>query len=64
MTIATTASTTLRCSLARAFARSPTTRRRIIRRLDRKPVIIGHSFAGLLTMILAGRGLAAASIAI
>ena len=36
----------------------------IIRRLDRKPVIIGHSFGGLLTMILAGRGLAAASIAI
>src|SRR6478672_5109529 len=33
----------------------------IIRRLDRKPVIIGHSFGGLLTQILAGRGLAAAS---
>jgi non-heme chloroperoxidase len=36
----------------------------IIRGLDRKPVIIGHSFGGLLTMILAGRGLAAASVAI
>jgi pimeloyl-ACP methyl ester carboxylesterase len=36
----------------------------IIRRLDRAPVIIGHSFGGLLTMILAGRGLAAASVAI
>ena len=36
----------------------------IIRRLDRKPVIIGHSFGGLLTEILAGRGLAAASVAI
>jgi non-heme chloroperoxidase len=36
----------------------------IILRLDRKPVIIGHSFGGLLTMILAGRGLAAASVAI
>jgi non-heme chloroperoxidase len=36
----------------------------IIRRLDRKPMIIGHSFGGLLTMILAGRGLAAASVAI
>src|SRR6476660_5531694 len=36
----------------------------IIRRLDRKPVIIGHSFGGLLTMILAGRGVAAASVAI
>jgi pimeloyl-ACP methyl ester carboxylesterase len=36
----------------------------IIRRLNRKPVIIVHSFGGLLTMILAGRGLAAASVAI
>ncbi len=36
----------------------------IIGRLDRKPVIIGHSFGGLLTMSLAGRGLAAASIAL
>ena len=36
----------------------------IIRRLDRRPVIIGHSFGGLLTMILAGRGLARASVAI
>jgi non-heme chloroperoxidase len=36
----------------------------IIRRLDKKPVVIGHSFGGLLTMILAGRGLARASVAI
>ena len=36
----------------------------IIRRLNRKPVIIGHSFGGLMTMILAGRGLAVASVAI
>src|SRR5262245_7771135 len=36
----------------------------IIRRLDRKPVVIGHSFGGLLTEILAGRGLAVASVAI
>src|SRR5262245_36864111 len=36
----------------------------IIRRLDRKPVIMGHSFGGLLTQILAGRGLAVASVAI
>ncbi len=35
-----------------------------IRRLDRKPAIIGHSFGGLLTQILAGRGLARASVAI
>src|SRR3954467_6595300 len=33
----------------------------IIRGLKRKPVVIGHSFGGLLTQILAGRGLAAAS---
>jgi pimeloyl-ACP methyl ester carboxylesterase len=37
---------------------------RIIRMLARKPVVIGHSFGGLLTEILAGRGLAAASVAI
>jgi non-heme chloroperoxidase len=32
--------------------------------LDRKPAVIGHSFGGLLTQILAGRGLAAVSVAI
>src|SRR5436305_171051 len=37
---------------------------RIIRRLDKKPAIIGHSFGGLLTQILAGRGLAAVSVSI
>jgi non-heme chloroperoxidase len=36
----------------------------LIHRLDRKPAIIGHSFGGLLTQILAGRGLAVASVAI
>jgi non-heme chloroperoxidase len=36
----------------------------VIERLDRKPVVIGHSFGGLLTQILAGRGLASASVAI
>jgi pimeloyl-ACP methyl ester carboxylesterase len=36
----------------------------VVRRLDRKPVVIGHSFGGLLAQILAGRGLAAASVAI
>ncbi len=36
----------------------------IIARLDRRPAVIGHSFGGLLTMIVAGRGLAAASVAI
>src|SRR4029077_3713182 len=28
----------------------------VIRKLDRKPAVIGHSFGGLLTQILAGRG--------
>ena len=37
---------------------------RIIHRLDKKPAIVGHSFGGLLTQILAGRGLAAVSVAI
>ena len=32
--------------------------------LERKPVIIGHSFGGLLTQILAGRGLAEVSVAV
>ena len=36
----------------------------VVRTLDRKPVTIGHSFGGLMTQILAGRGLAAASVAI
>ncbi len=32
--------------------------------LDRKPAVVGHSFGGLLTEILAGRGLAEVSVAI
>lgn len=36
----------------------------LIRKLDREPAIVGHSFGGLLTQLLAGRGLAAASVAI
>ena len=36
----------------------------IIRQLERKPIIVGHSFGGLLVQILAGRSLAAASVAI
>lgn len=36
----------------------------IIERLDRKPVIVGHSFGGVLVQILAGRGLALATVAI
>jgi pimeloyl-ACP methyl ester carboxylesterase len=36
----------------------------IIRGLHRKPAIVGHSFGGLLVQILAGRGLAAATVAI
>jgi non-heme chloroperoxidase len=36
----------------------------VIGRLAAKPAVVGHSFGGLLTMMLAGRGLAAASVAI
>lgn len=36
----------------------------IIGRLDAKPAVIGHSFGGLLAQIVAGRGLAAVSVAI
>jgi pimeloyl-ACP methyl ester carboxylesterase len=37
---------------------------KVIRGLKQKPVVIGHSFGGLMTQILAGRGLSAASVAI
>jgi non-heme chloroperoxidase len=36
----------------------------VIRKLDVKPAVVGHSFGGPLTQILAGRGLSAASVAI
>jgi pimeloyl-ACP methyl ester carboxylesterase len=36
----------------------------IIGGLDSKPAIVGHSFGGLMTEILAGRGLSAVSVAI
>ncbi len=36
----------------------------VISRLQRKPAVIGHSFGGLLTQIIAGRGLAGASVAV
>ena len=36
----------------------------IVRRLERRPAIIGHSFGGLLAQILAGRGLSIATVAI
>jgi non-heme chloroperoxidase len=36
----------------------------LVSSLDKKPAIVGHSFGGLLTQILAGRGLSAASVAI
>jgi non-heme chloroperoxidase len=36
----------------------------IVRGLDKKPVLIGHSTGGLLAQMLAGRGLAAATVAI
>ena len=36
----------------------------VIGKLQKKPAVIGHSFGGLLTQIVAGRGLSAASVAI
>ena len=36
----------------------------LIAQLTNKPAVIGHSFGGLITQIIAGRGLAAASVAV
>jgi non-heme chloroperoxidase len=36
----------------------------VIEKLTKKPAVVGHSFGGLFTQILAGRGLSAASVAI
>jgi pimeloyl-ACP methyl ester carboxylesterase len=36
----------------------------VIRKLDKAPAIVGHSFGGLLAQILAGRGVSAATVAI
>jgi pimeloyl-ACP methyl ester carboxylesterase len=36
----------------------------VVRKLAKKPVLIGHSFGGLLAQILAGRGVADATVAI
>src|ERR1700686_5201477 len=36
----------------------------VMSKLKKKPAVIGHSFGGLLTQIIAGRGLAAVSVAI
>jgi len=36
----------------------------VVGQLTKRPVVIGHSFGGLLTQITAGRGLSAASVAI
>jgi non-heme chloroperoxidase len=36
----------------------------VIGTLKKKPAVVGHSFGGLLTQIIAGRGLSAASVAI
>src|SRR5271168_2029446 len=36
----------------------------VIRKLKKKPAVIGHSFGGLLTQIVAGRGFAAVSVAV
>src|SRR6202042_3204256 len=36
----------------------------VIGKLKKKPAVVGHSFGGLLTQIVAGRGLSAVSVAI
>jgi pimeloyl-ACP methyl ester carboxylesterase len=36
----------------------------VIRKLDKSPAVIGHSFGGLLAQILAGRGVSAATVAV
>ncbi|MFC9974217.1 alpha/beta hydrolase [Spirillospora sp. NPDC127200] len=36
----------------------------LVSKLDRRPVLVGHSFGGLLAQILAGRGLSCATVAI
>ena len=36
----------------------------VIAKLDKKPAVIGHSFGGMITQIMAGRGVSAASVAI
>jgi non-heme chloroperoxidase len=36
----------------------------VLGRLERKPIVIGHSFGGLLAQILAGRGLSSVTVAI
>jgi pimeloyl-ACP methyl ester carboxylesterase len=36
----------------------------VIGRLSKKPAVVGHSFGGLLTQIIAGRGLSAVSVAL
>jgi non-heme chloroperoxidase len=36
----------------------------VIGQLNKRPAVVGHSFGGLLTQIIAGRGLSAASVAI
>jgi non-heme chloroperoxidase len=36
----------------------------VIKGLDKRPIVIGHSFGGLLAQIVAGRGLAAVTVAI
>lgn len=36
----------------------------VIRQLQKKPALVGHSFGGLIAQMLAGRGLAVASVAI
>lgn len=51
-------------SPTRPSGRSPTTTPKSSASSTKKPAIIGHSFGGLLVQMVAGRGLAAATVAI
>ena len=53
-----------KCLRTRPLGRLPDHFEAIIRCLNQKPVVIGHSFGGLLAQILAGRGLSSATVAI
>src|ERR1700754_3222992 len=51
-------------SAAGGVAQLADRRGKVIGALERKPVIVGHSFGGLLAQILAGRGLSAGKVAV
>ena len=61
---AVNASGSVSSQTAQRSLRNPLGRPAVIGELKKKPAVIGHSFGGLLTQIVAGRGFSAASVAI